>query len=38
MTPLVEILKNNFNESDFIAAIPFLQKLREVLDRDRSLS
>lgn len=37
IAPLVEILKNSFTESDFKAAIPFLQQLRGVLDRERSL-
>ncbi len=36
VTPLFEILKKSLSESDFRTAIPFLQKLREVLDKERN--
>jgi DNA-binding MarR family transcriptional regulator len=36
VTRLFEILKKSFSESDFRTAIPFLQKLREVLDKERN--
>ncbi len=36
VTPIFEILKKSFSENDFRTAIPFLQKLREVLDEERN--
>ena len=37
MAPVVEILKKNFSRNDFESAIPFLKKLRELLDNERDL-
>ncbi len=37
IVPIVEILKESFSVDDFIAALPFLQKLRDVLDTKRDL-
>lgn len=36
LAPLFVILKKSFSESEFINAIPFLQKLREFLDEERN--
>lgn len=36
LAPLFVILKKNLSESDFRATIPFLQKLREILDEERN--
>ncbi len=35
ISPIVNILMNTFTEEDFTTALPFLQKLRNVLDTER---
>jgi len=37
VTPLFVILRKSFSESEFRAAIPFLKKLRQILDEERHL-
>jgi len=37
VAPLFVILKKSLSENEFRAAIPFLQKLREILDEERHL-
>ncbi len=37
VAPLFVILKKSLSESEFRAAIPFLQKLRQILDEERHL-
>ncbi len=36
LTPLFGILKKSLSESDFKTVIPFLQKLRKILDEERN--
>ncbi len=36
LVPYFSILKDNFDSSDFEKAIPFLQGLREILDKERN--
>lgn len=37
VTPLFVILRKSFSEGEFRAAIPFLKKLRQILDEERHL-
>ena len=38
MSPLVDTIRKSFSESDFRSVIPFLQELREFLDKERNQS